>query len=542
MSETNSHPEVLKRLADKVAKRRTFAIISHPDAGKTTLTEKLLLYGGAIQEAGAVKARRATRHATSDWLDIEKQRGISVSSSVMQFEYADTIINLLDTPGHEDFSEDTYRVLTAVDAAVMVIDAAKGVEAQTIKLLEVCRLRNTPIITFVNKFDREVRGPLDVLQEVEETLDIDCAPVTWPIGMGKSFRGVFDLQRDRLLKFTSGKEKQGTDQQNIEGIDNPLLDKLYPNEIETFRDEVELIRDASEPFSVELFLAGMQTPVFFGSGINNFGVQEVLNALVEWAPKPQARAALSREVAPAEKAFSGFVFKIQANMDPKHRDRIAFFRICSGEYKPGIKTRHLRLDRELRIGNALTFMANMRVASEEAYAGDIIGIHNHGQLQIGDTLSEGEELAFTGIPYFAPELFVAARPEDPFKAKQLAKGLQQLGEEGAVQVFTNDLGRMLLGAVGRLQFEIVAHRLLAEYGVEAKYEPVEIHTARWLSFPDEATRREFSRRELASMAQDVDGNPVFLASSKYKLSLTQEKWGKVGFHATREHGHVLTQG
>ena len=542
MPDTSNQPEIMQRLAKKEAERRTFAIISHPDAGKTTLTEKLLLYGGAIQEAGAVKARRATRHATSDWLEIEKQRGISVSSSVMQFEYADTTINLLDTPGHEDFSEDTYRVLTAVDAAVMVIDAAKGVEAQTIKLLAVCRLRNTPIITFVNKFDREVRGPLDILQEVEETLKIDCAPVTWPIGMGKSFRGVYDLQRDHLVKFTSGKEKQGTDQQVIEGLDNPLLDTLYPDEIETFREEVELLREASDPFDLEMFLAGMQTPVFFGSGINNFGVQEVLDALVGWAPQPQLRAALSREVAPAEKPFSGFVFKIQANMDPKHRDRIAFFRICSGEYKPGIKTRHLRLDRELRIGNALTFMANTRVASEEAYAGDIIGIHNHGQLQIGDTLSEGENLTFTGIPYFAPELFLAARPEDPFKAKQLAKGLKQLGEEGAVQVFTNDLGRMLLGAVGRLQFEIVAHRLSAEYGVEAKYEPVEIHTARWLSFPDEITRHDFQKRELASMALDVDGNPVFLANSKYKLSLTQEKWNTVGFHATREHGQVLSQG
>ncbi len=529
-------------LSNQIKKRRTFAIISHPDAGKTTLTEKLLLYGGAIQEAGAVKARRATRHATSDWLDIEKQRGISVSSSVMQFEYADTTINLLDTPGHEDFSEDTYRVLTAVDAAVMVIDAAKGVEAQTIKLLEVCRLRNTPIITFINKFDREVRGPLDILQEVEDTLKIECAPVTWPIGMGKTFRGVYDLQKDRLLKFTSGKEKQGTDEETISGVDNPLLDEYYPNEVEIFREEVELIREASEPFDTDLFLSGMQTPVFFGSGINNFGVQEVLTALINWAPQPQPRAASTRDVLPAEEPFTGFVFKIQANMDPKHRDRIAFFRICSGKYEPGLKVQHLRLGREIRIGSALTFMANARVASEEAYAGDIIGIHNHGQLQIGDTLSQGEQLTFTGIPYFAPELFVSARPEDPFKAKQLAKGLKELGEEGAVQVFTNDLGRMLLGAVGRLQFEIVAHRLQAEYGVEAKYEPVEIHTARWLSFPDDIVRREFTKRETASMALDVDGNPVFLASSKYKLSLTQDKWESVGFHATREHGEVLTQG
>jgi len=535
-------PEPILELAEKVRKRRTFAIISHPDAGKTTLTEKLLLYGGAIQEAGAVKARRANRHATSDWLEIEKARGISVSSSVMQFEYEGTTINLLDTPGHEDFSEDTYRVLTAVDAAVMVIDAAKGVEAQTIKLLEVCRLRNTPIITFVNKFDREVRGPLDILQEVEETLKIETAPVTWPIGMGKTFRGVYDLLQDQLLKFTSGKEKQATDEETIFGIDNAVLDQSYPHEVETFREEVELIREASAPFDLELFLAGMQTPVFFGSGINNFGVQEVLKALIDWAPTPQVREANTRAVDPAEKPFTGFVFKIQANMDPKHRDRIAFFRICSGKYLPGIKTQHLRLGRELRISNALTFMANSRVASEEAFAGDIIGIHNHGQLQIGDTLSEGEQLTYTGIPYFAPELFVSARPEDPFKAKQLAKGLKELGEEGAVQVFTNDLGRMLLGAVGRLQFEIVAHRLKGEYGVEALYDPVDIFTARWLSFPDETVAREFQRRETASMALDVDGNPVFLANSKYKLSLTQEKWENVGFHATREHGEVLAQG
>ena len=318
--------------------------------------------------------------------------------------------------------------------------------------------------------------------------------------------------------------------------------EYYPNEVETFREEVELIREASEPFDLDLFLSGMQTPVFFGSGINNFGVQEVLTALIDWAPQPQPRTANSRDVRPAEKPFTGFVFKIQANMDPKHRDRIAFFRICSGRYEPGIKLQHLRLGREIRVGSALTFMANSRVASEEAYAGDIIGIHNHGQLQIGDTLSQGEQLTYTGIPYFAPELFVSARPEDPFKAKQLVKGLKELGEEGAVQVFTNDLGRMLLGAVGALQFEIVAHRLKAEYGVEAKYAPVEIHTARWLSFPDDIIRREFTKRETASMALDVDGNPVFLASSKYKLSLTEDKWENVGFHATREHGEVLSQG
>ncbi|MGI9309695.1 MAG: peptide chain release factor 3 [Gammaproteobacteria bacterium] len=542
MSEATQTTATDSRLSGEVSRRRTFAIISHPDAGKTTLTEKLLLYGGAIQEAGAVKARRASRHATSDWLEIEKQRGISVSSSVMQFVYKEQTINLLDTPGHQDFSEDTYRVLTAVDAAVMVIDAAKGVEAQTIKLLEVCRLRNTPIITFVNKFDREVRGPLEILEEVESTLDIDCAPVTWPIGMGKSFRGVFDLQTDRLLRFSASKERQSKDTEVIEGLDSPRLDELYPDEVETLREEVELIRAASSPFDQDIFLGGLQTPVFFGSGINNFGVQEVLHALIDWAPPPQPRDAGDRLVEPAEAPFSGFVFKIQANMDPRHRDRVAFFRVCSGRYKPGLKARHLRLDREMRISNAHTFMANERSTSEDAVAGDIIGIHNHGQLQIGDTLTEGEKLDFKGIPYFAPELFVAARPRDPFKAKQLAKGLKELGEEGAVQVFTNDLGRILLGAVGQLQFDIVAHRLKGEYNVDALYDKADIFTARWLSYPNEEVRRDFEKRETASVALDVDGNPVFLAANKYKLQLTEERWESVGFHATREHGEVLLQG
>ncbi|HJP04844.1 MAG: peptide chain release factor 3 [Gammaproteobacteria bacterium] len=538
MSTSNHNPD----LARDISRRRTFAIISHPDAGKTTLTEKLLMYGGAIQEAGAVKARRAARHATSDWLEIEKQRGISVSSSVMQFEYNGYTINLLDTPGHQDFSEDTYRVLTAVDAAVMVIDAAKGVEAQTIKLLEVCRLRDTPIITFVNKFDREVRGPLEILEEIEDTLKIDCAPVSWPIGMGKSFRGVFDLLSDRLLRFRAGEERQSTDTEVMEGLDNPRMDELFPDEAEILREEVNLIRGASSPFDAELFLAGMQTPVFFGSGINNFGVQEVLRALIEWAPEPQPREAVERSVEPTENPLTGFVFKIQANMDPKHRDRIAFFRICSGRYTPGVKLSHLRLGREMRISNAQTFLANSRKASDESVAGDIIGIHNHGQLQIGDTLTEGEDLNFRGIPYFAPELFVSARPADPLKSKQLQKGLKELGEEGAVQVFSNELGRKLLGAVGRLQFEIVAHRLKGEYNVDAAYDPVDIYTARWLSFPDKETRAKFRQRESASLAEDVDGNPVYLAPSRYKLQITQERFPEVGFHATREHGEVVTQG
>ncbi len=524
-------------LARDVARRRTFAIISHPDAGKTTLTEKLLLFGGAIQLAGTVKARKSARHATSDWMEVEKQRGISVTSSVMQFDYAGHTINLLDTPGHEDFSEDTYRVLTAVDAAVMVIDAAKGVEAQTIKLLEVCRLRATPIITFVNKLDREVREPLALLEEIESVLAIDCAPVTWPLGMGKAFRGVFHLLHDQLLRFSPGGDRVERDAELIEGLDNPRLAERFPDEVPALRHDVNLIRSASHPFDVTAFLAGTQTPVFFGSAINNFGVREILQALVEWAPPPQPREGGGRLVAPVEQPFSGFVFKIQANMDPKHRDRIAFFRVCSGRFTPGMKVRHLRSGREMKIGNALTFMANERVASEDAVAGDILGIHNHGQLQIGDTLTEGEPLAFKGIPYFAPELFRVARPRDPFKAKPLQKGLQELGEEGAIQVFESEHGNaLLLGAVGPLQFEIVAHRLATEYKVDAIYESAPVSTARWLTFPDSATRRSFEREQAASLAIDVDGNPVFLATNRYNLQVTMERWPKVGFHATREHG------
>jgi len=527
-------------LVRDVARRRTFAIISHPDAGKTTLTEKLLLYGGAIQMAGTVKARKSSRHATSDWMEVEKQRGISVTSSVMQFDYAGHTVNLLDTPGHEDFSEDTYRVLTAVDAAVMVIDAAKGVEAQTIKLLEVCRLRATPIITFVNKMDREVREPLALLAEIESVLNIDCAPVSWPIGMGKAFRGVFDLLHDRLVRFTPGEERVSDEAERIEGLANPRLDALYPGETAALRHDVELIRTASHPFDRTDFLAGRQTPVFFGSGINNFGVQEILQALTGWAPPPQPRDGGSRIVHPAEARFSGFVFKIQANMDPKHRDRIAFFRVCSGRYTPAMKVRHLRTGREMKLANVMTFMANERVKSEDAVAGDIIGIHNHGQLHIGDTLSEGEAFEFKGIPYFAPELFRVARPRDPFKAKQLQKGLQELGEEGAIQVFQSTLSNtLLLGAVGQLQFEVVAARLASEYKVDAIYDPANISTARWLTFPDDNARRNFEKEQAAALATDVDDNPVFLATNKYNLQVTMERWPKVGFHATREHGQRL---
>jgi peptide chain release factor 3 len=533
----DASPEVGRQ----VARRRTFAIISHPDAGKTTLTEKLLLFGGAIQLAGTVKARKSARHATSDWMEVEKQRGISVASSVMQFEYDDCVFNLLDTPGHQDFSEDTYRVLTAVDCAVMVVDAGKGVEAQTIKLLEVCRLRDTPIITFVNKLDREVREPIELLDEIESVLKIRCAPVTWPIGSGKRFRGVYHLLRDEVLRFAPGEERANQSVQAISGAELASLDEQFPQEMGTMRDEIELVRGAGSEFELDQFLAGRQTPVFFGSGINNFGVREILRALSDWAPPPQPRDAGTRAVNPDEPGFTGFVFKIQANMDPNHRDRIAFMRVCSGRYDPGLKVTHRRLNRPFKIQNALTFMANERSLMEVAYAGDIIGLHNHGQLQIGDTLTESNELiGFTGIPYFAPELFSRPRLRDPLKSKQLAKGLQQLGEEGAVQVFEPFVDTTpLLGAVGQLQFEVVEHRLRTEYGVEASFERASLDCARWVTCDDDQVLKEFIRAQQMRLARDVDGNLVYLADTRVNLRLTMERWPKVRFHATREHGQRL---
>ncbi len=525
-----------KTIESEVLKRRTFAIISHPDAGKTTLTEKLLLFSGAIQLAGTVKGRKGGRHATSDWMDIEKERGISVASSVMQFDYREHIVNLLDTPGHEDFSEDTYRVLTAVDSALMVIDAAKGVEEQTIKLLNVCRMRQTPILTFMNKMDREARDPVSLLDEVESVLKIQCSPVTWPIGMGKFFRGVYHLLRDEILLFEAGQSEAKQGYETIKGLDNPLLDELFPMEVEQLRMEVELVRGASPEFDLEEFLRGNQTPVFFGSAINNFGVREILNALVDWAPAPQPRDATFREVSPIEPAFSGFVFKIQANMDPMHRDRIAFLRVCSGRFERGMKIRHLRLGRDIKISNVITFMAHQREQIEEAYPGDIIGLHNHGNVQIGDSFSEGEMLSFTGIPYFAPELFRVARIRNPLKIKQLHKGLQQLGEEGAVQVFKPlSGGDIVLGAVGVLQFEVVAHRLESEYGVDAVFEHSSIHTARWVTSKNPKKLEEFEKSLANQVAHDAAGSLAYFATSRVNLELVQERWPDLEFHATREH-------
>jgi peptide chain release factor 3 len=527
-------------IAREVARRRTFGIISHPDAGKTTLTEKLLLFSGAIQLAGSVKARKSGRHATSDWMEIEKQRGISVASSVMQFDYRNHVVNLLDTPGHQDFSEDTYRVLTAVDSALMVIDAAKGVEAQTIKLLNVCRMRDTPIITFINKMDRETRDPVELLDEVESVLKIECAPVTWPIGMGKTFRGVYHLLRDEILLFTPGEEKANQDVEIIKGIDNPRLAEMFPLEIERVKAEIELLKGASHPYDLDAFLAGTRTPVFFGSAINNFGVREILNALIDWAPAPIARDATVRQVAPTETPFSGFVFKIQANMDANHRDRIAFLRVCSGRFERGMKIRHLRIARDIKVSSVVTFMAASREQVEEAYAGDIIGLPNHGNMQIGDSFSEGELLQFTGIPYFAPDFFRAVRIRNPIKVKQLHKGLQQLGEEGAVQVFKPvSGGDLILGAVGVLQFEVVASRLQNEYGVDAVFEGTSTTCVRWVTGEDKRMLADFEKNLGHNVAYDAAGNMAYLAPNSINLELTQERWPKLTFHATREHAVKL---
>ena len=524
-------------LAMETLRRRTFAIISHPDAGKTTLTEKLLLFGGAIQMAGSVKARKASRHATSDWMAMEKERGISVTSSVMQFPYAGCIVNLLDTPGHADFSEDTYRVLTAVDSALMVIDCAKGVEARTIKLMEVCRLRDTPIMTFINKVDREGRPPIELLDEVESVLGIQCAPVTWPIGMGARLKGIYHLLDDEIHLFEPGRNYTRQDSTIIKGIDSPeLLARIGPNLLKELKDELELVQGASHPFDRERYLAGTQTPVFFGSGINNFGVQLLLEAFIENAPSPQARATKTRAVAPTEAAFTGFVFKIQANMDPQHRDRVAFMRICSGAYQAGQKMFHVRAGKDVKIGNALTFMASEREIAETAYPGDILGLHNHGTISIGDTFTEGEILRFTGIPSFAPELFRRARLKDPLKLKQLQKGLVQLSEEGATQFFKAQLGNdLVLGAVGTLQFDVVAYRLKDEYSVDCAFEPVSIHTARWVQSDDAAAMEEFEAKAILNLARDASGALVYLAPTRVNLNLTQERHPKIRFLATKEH-------
>jgi peptide chain release factor 3 len=523
-------------LVTEISRRRTFAIISHPDAGKTTLTEKLLLFGGAIQLAGTVKGRKATRHATSDWMRLEQQRGISVTSSVMQFPYARSMVNLLDTPGHEDFSEDTYRTLTAVDSALMVIDCAKGVEERTIKLMEVCRLRDTPIMTFINKLDREGREPMELLDEIEKILKISCAPVTWPIGMGRELKGIYHLLEDRIYVYQPGEKGRAGTHETIDGLASEAAGEFLGDRASAFRDEVALVCGAAPVFSNEAYLAGKQTPVFFGSAINNFGVTELLNAFVTHAPGPLARETTSRIVHPQEEKLSGFVFKIQANMDPGHRDRIAFMRICSGRYMKGMRLFHVRLGKEMRINDALTFLASDRQHTDEAYAGDIIGLHNHGTINIGDTFTEGESVMFTGIPNFAPEMFRRVVLRDPLRMKALQKGLDQLCEEGATQVFrplrNNDL---ILGAVGQLQFDVVAFRLQDEYSVQASFDNVNVFTARWVYSKDTKKLEEFRTKAYDNLALDHSGALVYLAPTRVNLQLTLERWPGLDFRETREH-------
>jgi peptide chain release factor 3 len=519
----------------ETTKRRTFAIISHPDAGKTTVTEKLLLYGGAIQLAGSVKSRKTDRAATSDWMKMEQERGISVASSVMQFPYRDVMINLLDTPGHEDFSEDTYRTLTAVDSALMVIDVAKGVEDRTIKLMDVCRLRDTPILTFINKLDREGKEPIELLDEVEEVLKIDCAPVTWPIGMGKRFKGIYHLYDDTIRLFAVADGLHASEGEVIEGLDNPRLDECLGDQAQELRDEVELVRGASHEFDLDAFLSGKLTPVYFGSAVNNFGLQELLDGFHDHAPAPQGRETATRHVESSEDKLTGFIFKIQANMDPKHRDRVAFMRVVSGTYEKGMSLKHVRLGKNVKIAKAITFLANRRDQAEVAYPGDIIGLHNHGTIKIGDTFTQGEDLKFTGIPNFAPELFRRAQLKDPMKMKALQKGLIQLSEEGATQLFrpiaNNDL---ILGAVGILQFEVVAQRLVDEYNVNCFFEPVNVQTARWIE-GDKAEIDKFLAKVKENVAYDAADQLVYIAPTRVNLNLTEERWPNLRFVATREH-------
>jgi peptide chain release factor 3 len=533
-------PAMSADIPTQVRRRRTFAIISHPDAGKTTLTEKLLLFSGAIQIAGSVKARKATRHATSDWMEIEKQRGISVASSVMQMEYRDCVINLLDTPGHQDFSEDTYRVLTAVDAALMVIDAANGVEPQTRRLLQVCRARNTPILTFVNKMDREVQEPLALMDEIERELGMEVVPFTWPVGMGKAFHGVMDLREKRMRLFGGAEANNG--EEFLDGLDNPAYPERFGMQYAQSKDELDLLQDAAPPFDEQAFLSGRQTPMFFGSAVNNFGVQEVLDALVDLAPAPGVRTAIQRAVKPEETKFTGVVFKIQANMDPAHRDRIAFLRVASGRFERGMNLKVVRSGKTLRPNSVVTFMSQKRELLDEAFAGDIIGIPNHGVLQLGDTLTEGESLQFTGLPFFAPEMFRMVEVADPLKTKQLRAGLTQLGEEGAIQVFRPVAGSvLLLGAVGQLQFEVVAHRLEHEYSCKARIMPARYNVARWVTCDDPKELQRYIDGNAHRVALDAVDAPTVLLEYAGELRAMQDNWPKIQFHALREHAGLVFQ-
>lgn len=518
--------------------RKTFAIISHPDAGKTTLTEKLLLFGGAIQQAGAVKARGENRHAHSDWMKVEQERGISVASSVMNFEYNDITFNLLDTPGHEDFSEDTYRVLTAVDSAVMVLDSAKGIETQTKKLFEVCRLRNVPILTFINKLDREGLDPFCLLDDIEKTLAMDVTPASWPIGMGKDFLGCYDLINDQLILMnkTGNKSLINSTIETCQGLDDPKLDELLPvHAVEKLREDVMMVRELCPAFDLELYLAGAMTPVFFGSAINNFGVKEVLEGLHRLAPTPRPQPAAERTINPDENKVTGFIFKIQANMDPKHRDRIAFMRICSGHFKRGMTLNQIRTGKGIKVPTPVMFLAQERELAEDAYAGDIIGIPNHGQLRIGDTLTEGEKLHFTGIPSFAPELLKSVRALDPLKSKHLGNALQQIAEEGGASVFKPVLGaEWIVGVVGTLQFEVMADRIRTEFNIPVMFEPTQYYTARWIQCEDKNELKKFLDTNKLTLAEDHDGETVFLARNAWHLNKVNEDFPKIVLRKTRE--------
>ena len=522
----------MNALPTEIASRRTFAIISHPDAGKTTLTEKLLLFGGAIQLAGAVKARGEQRRARSDWMKIERERGISVTASVMTFDYAEKTFNLLDTPGHEDFSEDTYRVLSAVDSAVMVIDAARGIEAQTRKLFEVCRLRDMPIITFINKMDREAQDPFELLDEIEQTLQIDVTPASWPIGMGRDFLGCYDLLRDQLVLLDKAERGEKPHQvETCSGLDDPKLDERLPAAaVAALREQVEMVRGLCPPFDHAAYLEGNLTPVYFGSAINAFGVAELIDGLGSYAPAPQPQTTVERRVEPGEDKVTGFVFKIQANMDPKHRDRIAFFRLCSGHFKRGMKLRHVRTDKQIALHNPVLFLARERELAEEAWAGDIIGIPNHGNLHIGDALTEGETLTFTGIPSFAPEYLQAARPTDPMRAKHIGRALQQLAEEGVARVFKPRIGTdWIVGVVGALQFEVLADRIRTEYDVPVRFEATSLVTARWVEADDPATMKRFLDGNQGAIAEDHRRDPVFLARNNWHLDRAAEDWPDIRF-------------
>ncbi|MBI1216486.1 MAG: peptide chain release factor 3 [Alphaproteobacteria bacterium] len=523
-------------IQDEIEKRRTFAIISHPDAGKTTLTEKLLLFGGAIQLAGAVKARREMRHARSDWMKVEQERGISVVSSVMTFDYDGITFNLLDTPGHEDFSEDTYRTLTAVDSAIMVIDHAKGIEAQTRKLFEVCRLRDMPIITFINKLDREGQDPFDLLDEIEQSLALDVSPASWPIGMGREFRGCYDLLDDQLILMERSKEGKPAEGEHCKGLDDPKIDALLPDYAAAkLREDVEMARGLCKPMDRKAYLEGHMSPVFFGSALNNFGVRELLGGLKKFAPHPGPQPTAERVIEPTEDKVTGFVFKIQANMDPKHRDRIAFTRLSSGHFKRGMKLQHIRTGKSVTVHNPLMFFAQEREVAAEAFAGDIIGIPNHGNLRIGDTLTEDEALHVTGIPSFAPEHLQRVRLDDPLKAKHLGSALLQLAEEGAARVFKPRMdSSWVVGVVGPLQFDILADRIRTEYNLPVHFEQAALHTARWLESDNNAKLEQFIEQNLPNIAEDHDGRPVFLARNAWHLDNANENWPDIRFLATKE--------